>query len=57
MTGSLKSVSSSGALHLVCFLYTWTGKSQLVSVHNVMVMSVFLEFGVPQGSFAGGVGS
>ena len=27
-----------------------TGRSQQVSVHNVMAMSVFLDYGVPQGS-------
>ena len=32
-----------------------TGRSQQVSVHNVMAMSVFLEYGVPQGSVLGPV--
>ena len=32
-----------------------TGKSQQVSVHNVMAMSVFLDNGVPQGSVLGPV--
>ena len=27
-----------------------TGRSQQVSVHNVMAVSVFLDYGVPQGS-------
>ena len=30
-----------------------TGRSQQVSVHNVMAMSVFLDYGVPQGSVLG----
>ena len=32
-----------------------TGRSQQVSVHNVMAMSVFLDYGVPQGSVLGSV--
>ena len=32
-----------------------TGRSQQVSVHNVMAMSVFLDYGVPQGSVLGPV--
>ena len=32
---------------LETFLSSWTGKSQKVSVHNVMAMSVFLDYGVP----------
>ena len=32
-----------------------TGRSQQVSVHNVMAMSVLLDYGVPQGSVLGPV--
>ena len=32
-----------------------TGRSQQVSVHNVMAMSAFLDYGVPQGSVLGPV--
>ena len=32
-----------------------TGRNQQVSVHNVMAMSVFLDYGVPQGSVLGPV--
>ena len=32
-----------------------TGRSQQVSVHNVMAMSVFLDYGLPQGSVLGPV--
>ena len=32
-----------------------TGRSQQVSVHNVMVTSVFLDYGEPQGSVLGPV--
>ena len=40
---------------LECFSSYLTGRSQQVSVHNVMAMFVFLDYGVPQGSVLGPV--
>ena len=37
------------------FLSYLTGRSQPVSVHNVMTMFVFLDYGVPHGSVLGPV--